>query len=296
MTVNEAIDIFLKEQKARGNTLKTIDNYSSILGYFADFSKNIDVNLINKPLLLDYIIYLQNRIKNIEHKYKKHDDNARMSSITIKSYCRHLKVFLNWLYENDYIDINVAAKFRLPKAQKKLISILTPAEIDTIFKCVRNTNEFPRNTVCIALMLYSGLRLSEVCSLKTENVFLDKKLIKVMGKGQKERIVPINDFTYDAIRSYLSFIQPSEYFILNRDRKKITKDALSCLIRRISLRTGIKKLHPHLFRHTFATRYLISGGDVNSLSLILGHTTLKMTETYVHLATSYSISNYRKYC
>lgn len=296
MTVSEAINIFLIEQKARGNTLKTINNYSSILGYFLTFTNDIDISLIDKSLLLDYIIYLQNRIKNVEHKYKKIDDTSRMSSITIKTYCRHLKVFLNWLYENDYIDINVSAKFKLPKAQKKLINILSPAEIDIIFNATEKTNESLRNMVIISLMLYSGLRLSEVCNIKTDNVFLDKKLIKVMGKGQKERIVPINDFTFNCINNYLETMQPSEYFILNRNKQKVTKDSICCLVRRISVKTGIKRLHPHLFRHTFATRYLIAGGDVNSLSLILGHTTLKMTEVYVHLATSYSISHYRKYC
>lgn len=297
MKIKIAIDTFLQEQKARGNTVKTYKNYKQNLSYFADFLGDEDVKNITKSTLVDYVVYLQNKVKNESHHYKKINDKERMSSVTVQSYCRHLKTFIGWLYENEYIDINLYAKFRTPKAQKSIINILTEQEIKKIFRACKESPECLRNKLIISLMLYSGLRANEVVTLQKENVFLKKGLVKVFGKGQKERIVPIGDTTMKLIEEYLQIYKPKKEFIVNLQREPVTYESINAFIRRLAKRTKIPRLHAHLLRHTFATNYLIkSSGDISSLKTILGHTSLKMVENYLHLATSYSLGQYRKFC
>lgn len=297
MKLQEAINIFLFEQKARGNTDKTILNYKQNLSYFVEFLGDVNIEILTKNNLLEYVVYLREKTKNISHTHKIANNKDKISSVSIQSYCRHLKVFLSWCYEEEYIEINLSAKFRLPKAQKSIINILTSDEINKIFNSCSCSCYAVRNKLIIALMLYSGLRANEVVTLKTNNIFFDSGLIKVLGKGNKERIVPVGDFTLELLKKYNHIYEDKEYFILSDDSSPITYNAINNIIKRIAKRTGIKRLHSHLLRHTFATNYLVkTKGDITSLKTILGHTSLKIVENYLHLAMSYSLEQYREFC
>ena len=135
-----------------------------------------------------------------------------------------------------------------------------------------------------------------IAGIKTSDVNFDKGYLNVMGKGRKGRIVPIG---LKVRRSMLAYVykrrsaddpESDRYFFLGRSRKPMTPDGIASLISRLKERTGIARLHAHLFRHTFATNYLVhSLGDVYELSRLLGHSDIRTTEVYLHLASYYTI-------
>ena len=303
MKLQNAIDSFLQEQKARGNINSTIRDYERNLSYFVDFCGDIDILTIDKSKIIDYIVYLREKPKNLGHKNKKVYDNTFVSSVTIQSYVRHLKVFLTWCYENDFIKTNLSAKIKLPKAKKELIKILSDEEIKAIFNSCKYSNYSLRDKLIISLMLHSGLRASEVALLKKSNYNAKTKLFIVFGKGQKERIVPIGKITSEYLDQYIKEFfryrnyKSKGYLFEDYEGNHISYNAIRLMIDRVAQRSNVKRLHPHLLRHTFATRYLIkTKGDITSLKAILGHTSLKVVENYLHLAMSYSIGQYREFC
>lgn len=301
MNLNNIIDLFLQEQKARGNTVKTCKDYKQYLTYFLNYCGDIDILEIDKNKILSYIVYLREKPKNLGHKNKKVDKNVFVSSCTIQTYVRHLRAFFTWCYENEYTEINLSDKFKLPKAKKELKKILTDGEISRIFLACKNTDDSLRNILIISLMLYSGLRASEVVNIKKDSYNLDDNTLVVFGKGQKERIVPIGKKTDYYYRKYLKISKlhfpRSDYLFFNWGKTPITYNTIRLMIDRVAKNSKVYRLHPHLLRHTFATRYLVkTKGDITSLKAILGHTSLKMVETYLHLAMEYSIGQYREFC
>ncbi|MBR2460679.1 MAG: tyrosine-type recombinase/integrase [Clostridia bacterium] len=150
-------------------------------------------------------------------------------------------------------------------------------------------------TVC-TLMVDSGLRLHEIVTLERKHVHLDERYLIVTGKGDKQRIVPFGDFTARTLRAYddarKSWCPPIASFFVTVDGEPMIDTTLKDVFRRLKERSGIPRLHPHLLRHTFATKYLGNGGDVYTLQRILGHTTLDMVKKYLHLSNQLTISAY----
>lgn len=298
MKLTQAIEMFLMEQIARGNTKKTIDVYRRNLSYFVDFYDDIDVAELDKGKIINYMVYLREKPKNLGHKFKKVDKNKNVSSVTVQSYIRHLKCFLSWLFENEYIEVDLSKKVKLPKAVKCIKRILMEDEIKKIFWTCNATKESDRNKLIISLMLHSGLRVNEVVKLNWEDFNSTDNLLTVFGKGQKERIVPVGEFTSNLIKEYWCYIgkQSSGSMFLTNKRKPITYSTINTMIKRLAKNSGVNRLHSHLLRHTFATRYLMkTKGDLISLQAIMGHTTMKMCQHYLHLATEYTIGQYREF-
>lgn len=295
MTVNEAIEVFLKEQKARGNSVKTISSYKANLNRFYEFIGDMDVKNINKKTIMDFIIYLQEKPKNTGHSKKKVDNDIKISSVTVRSYTRDVKAFMNWLYFEELVDVCIFDKMKLPRAFKPVIRILSEYEIEKIIKYCRKCGQYAtRNELLILLMLDCGLRATEVCTIELKNIDLKNGILIVKGKGNKERIVPIGHKTFEFMKKHLENCK-TKFLFEDRYGNPLNYNSLSCIIKRMKLDTGIENLHAHLLRHTFATLYIVNGGDIKSLQAILGHTSLKMCENYLHLAASYSISQYKKY-
>lgn len=145
------------------------------------------------------------------------------------------------------------------------------------------------------LFLDTGLRLAELTGLRRTDLHLDDGRLKVFGEGQKERIVPIGFRATGSLREYLANAgERRDSVFLNNDGSRLTPNTVKMLFGRLRARTGLPKLHPHLLRHTFATRFLMAGGDVFSLQEIVGHTTLEMTRRYVTLANSYVAIQHRR--
>lgn len=151
------------------------------------------------------------------------------------------------------------------------------------------------------LFLDSGLRSSELMNAELNEVNIEGGYLKVMGKGGKERIVPFGATVQKALIRYLLHFRPQPFnpaiqnFFLTLDGKPLTRNSMKMIFQRIAQKSGVKRLYPHLCRHTFATNYLINGGNVFSLQQILGHTTLEMVRRYVTLASAQVTIQHRKF-
>jgi integrase/recombinase XerC/integrase/recombinase XerD len=212
---------------------------------------------------------------------------------------RTLKTFATWLFDEDYTASNVFVRLGVPRIPKKLPPVLNQEEVERLLgSCDTESLAGCRDLCILVLFLDTGLRISELLSLQLEDVHVQEQWLKVMGKGRKERIVP---FGFRAAQLLLRYIQTARQdfvvrpdLFLTLDGEPLSESTLRMLFERLRRRTGINRLHPHLLRSTFATSYLVAGGDVFTLQNILGHTTLEMTRRYVSLASSQvSIQHHR---
>lgn len=285
MTLNQAVEAFKTDQMIKGNSNITITNYMRFLGYFIDY--------MGSDLPLDKISV--NDLKNYYLSYL----NRCLSTVTIQTYVRAVRVFFSWCYHEGYIRDNLSDKFRLPKARKNVIDVLTDEEINRLLSCF-NINSFIglRNLCIVVLMLDSGLRLHETVTLKFSSVHLAEGYIIVLGKGNKERFVPIGLYSKKYLLKYISsfsFCSLETPLFLKNTLTPISDITVKQLFRKLKKRASIPRLKPHLLRHTFATRYLEGGGDIYSLQMILGHTSLEMVKRYVHFIPSKIAVNFSNF-
>lgn len=283
MTIRECIDDFLIEQQVRGNSPKTQKHYFRCLGLFERFQspKNPDISAVSVSDCKAYYIHLSNR---------------NVSSVTVQTYIRALRAFLSWCYLEGYISENIPKKFRLPKAQKKKIDILTDSEVEQLFRCLSGRDFISvRNYCIVALMIDSGLRLNEVVTIRRDKIHIAEGYAIVNGKGNKERFVPLGLNSKRALLRYCAIVPNKEKetpLFVKDTLIPIKESTVKQLFRKLRSRSGIPRLHPHLLRHTFATRYIERGGDIYSLQSILGHTSLEMVKKYVHLIPSKTVVNF----
>jgi integrase/recombinase XerC/integrase/recombinase XerD len=170
-----------------------------------------------------------------------------------------------------------------------MIEILSDDEIGRIVQSI-NPDSFlgARLYAIVLVLLDTGIRASELCTLTMDNTFLTEGFLKVRGKGNKERMVPFGALTKKALLKYLHSYRPEAQsddqreLFLSIEGTPLSYNGLALLIRRLGSNSDVPRLHPHLFRHTFAVRYLMNGGDIMTLRLILGHTTLEVTQMYMH--------------
>lgn len=299
ITIKSALELFLLDRELKGNTLKTIDNYKQQINYFIDYTGNIQVTEIELQTLKEYQLHLSKKDRYDNHPFKIKENGTTIEKVTVQSYLRQLRVFIRYLYDEEYIKTNLCDKFKLPKAPKKTIDILNEEEKQKLLNSFTETSELQlRNKTIIALMLDSGLRRNEVISLEYDNVHFSYNYVKVTGKGDKERLVPLGITTKKLLLKYINYRSLPEFetkiLFIDRNKRPMSDNSIKMVFARLRTKTKIKRLHPHILRHTFATDYLINGGDIFSLQSILGHTSLEMVRKYSHLASSYIIANHKR--
>lgn len=267
---------FLLDQRIRGNSAATLTYYEYCLRLFREFAEDRDLDM---DLLRSYLLDL------MERDY---------DSVSVQSYVRGLRSFLTWMHEQGAVSVNYSERFRLPKAERKVIDVLTDEELARIFAALdpRDVTQL-RNLCIVSLMLDSGLRLDEVVTASRSKLHLSDRYLIVSGKGYKQRIVPFGYQTAASLTEYFQRIPetglPDSLFLIwpgFGDPVPIGYDTVKMMFRHLREKSGVPKLHPHLLRHTFATRYLENGGNIFELQEILGHTSLEMVRRYSHLATS----------
>lgn len=301
MNIQEGINEFIIYEKVSGSTQATILHYENQLKIFSDFLCNKDLKDITYKDYERYILYLRN--KNKTTRVCK-GQKEKLSGRTIKTYASAVRTFLSYLYKNKYIDIDIAEEIKMPKYKKKTIVILSDIEIECL---IRSQNEFTftgsRNLFIISLMLDCGLRLAEVSKLRFCDIFLDRKLINVDGKGQKERLVPMSDTTIHYYNIYIDMLKKSlnrslfsgEIILKTQDLQDISKNSIALIFKRLKKKLKFNNLSPHLLRHTFATLFILNGGDIVNLQIILGHTTLDMSLKYLHLANQLKLAEQSRF-
>ncbi len=293
MKISEAIYEFLIDQRVKGNSPATFVYYQTCLGSFCRFMRDLEVVDINLTLCKKFYLSLA---------------DSELSSVSVQTYIRGVRAFLKYLYDNEYIDTDICSRFRLPKCTRKVIDVLSDAEVQAVYSAVEGENMVSlRNMVIITLMLDSGLRRHEVVNLKLSDLHLDERYLIVTGKGDKQRFVPFGIRAYDIIQKYLqicfenmSVLTAAEVPLIIKvsafgELEPISDVTLKQFFRKLKGRTGIKRLKAHLLRHTFATRYLENGGNIYALQAILGHTSLEMVKRYLHLASNRIRSDFPKF-
>lgn len=294
MTLEQGMTIFMSDNKVHWAD-STYEYYSRNLKFFVDFvvknyGQDFLVKDITKSIINEYILYLRGKGKMDNHILKDYMNvSGNLSTNTIRTYFRAVKVFFQYLYQNEYILVNPVLNVKLPRANNKQIVPLTNAivaEIDTLYDL--QTSLGLRNYIIFHLMLDCGLRSMEVINLKVSDVIFDSNILLIRNsKGNKSRIVPLPDKLKIYIERYIEVRKPKEFLLLkHRVRKPITVDVFRSYFRTINKELDIS-IYPHLLRHTFATSYILGGGDLESLRILLGHYDYNVTRIYLHLSAQF---------
>jgi site-specific recombinase XerD len=205
---------------------------------------------------------------------------------------RSIRAFWSWLVEEDIIDTNPFSRLRIPKPPRKIIITFLQSHLQSLLSVINRSAEGYRDMVIILILLDTGLRVNELIKLKTDNVWLEESVIKVLGKGNKERLIPIGRQIQRLLWRYITQYRPEparpnlDNLFLTHDGRPLTKNRIDSLMKHYGEKTGLigVRCSPHTLRHTFAVSYLRNGGDVFSLQRILGHSSLEMTRRYCELA------------
>lgn len=284
------IDDFANTKKTEGKSPKTVNWYIFMLEKYVLFAgADATVRDFTLPKVRAFIAELQGRTERYSNHSRIPRKDGGLSAYTIHGYVRSLKVLASWLLEEGHTSSNVLVKLKRPKLPSTMIEVLTDDEIGRILDCC-NPKCFlgARLNAIVTVFLDTGIRADELCTLTLANCDLKGDKIKVHGKGDKERVVPIGNGAKKAILNWLNYWRPKggEYVFTDVEGGALTYGALQQVVRRVGIRAKVERLHCHLFRHSFAVRFLVAGGDLATLKLFLGHEELSTTMMYVHLSQS----------
>lgn len=227
--------------------------------------------------------------------------NARSQARLISG----LRSFFDYMIFEGYRKDNPMELIESPKLGRKLPDTLSVAEIDELIQAIDlSTAEGERNRALLETLYGCGLRVSELVELKLSDLFFDEAFIKVTGKGNKQRFVPISTHTQRYINLYIREIRPhvltqkghEDYVFLNRRGKRLSRAMIFTIIKNLGEKTGIKKnISPHTFRHSFATHLLENGADLRAIQQMLGHESITTTEIYMHVDRTHLQGVLQKY-
>lgn len=208
-----------------------------------------------------------------------------------------IKAFYKYLMMEDLIKKNPAELLEAPKTSRKLPDTLNITEIDQMLACIDMTKpEGMRNKAILETMFSCGLRVSETVTLKLSDVFYEEEYVKVVGKGNKERLVPIGSVALKAIRLYVDHVRVhidvktgnNDIVFLNGRGTKLSRVMIFYIIKKLATEAGISKtISPHTFRHSFATALVEAGADLRAVQQMLGHESITTTEIYTHIDREY---------
>ena len=278
--INKYIDYLKYERKLADNTLKAYNNDLKCIKGLKPF----------KDLTYDDVL-----------KYLK--DNEDYTSKSLAHQITVFNSFFNYLRDENIVKDNPFDYVSSPKVTKSLPKYLTEEEVNRLLDVPISTIYDFRDKVMLEVLYGTGLRVSELSNLKISNVDFDECVIRVMGKGSKERIVPINDTALSYLKRYIEDIRPqilkkhdSEYLFFSNAYKNISRVSIFKVIKKQCLRAGIKKdVSPHVLRHSFATHLLMHGANIRIIQELLGHEDLATTEIYTHVINEQLKKDYETY-
>lgn len=280
------MNVFLKEYLAYLKLEKnladnSVTSYKNDLTSFLNFleeKKITDLSEINSKSIIIFFTKLE---------------NIGLTSSSAARYFSSIKGFLNYLLINNYINSNPIEKVSPPKLSKNLPGVLSFAEIEKILNLPNTKDKLGlRDKAMLEVFYACGLRISELLSLKLSDLFLNEEMIRVFGKGSKERIVPIGSSAINWLDTYLTNSRPllqkkmksENYLFLNNRGSKLTRMGVWKIVNKYVKDSGIEKeIHPHTFRHSFATHLIEGGADLRSVQEMLGHADISTTQIYTHI-------------
>ena len=269
----------------RGLSKNTVENYGYDIERLHLFlqENNIDYSPITIPeeTLQQFIYSVSSQL------------NPRSQARIISG----LKSFFNYLIFEDYRTDHPLDLIESPKIGRKLPDTLALEEIDNLIQAIDlSSNEGERNRAILETLYSCGLRVSELVTLKISDLYFEEGVIKITGKGNKQRFVPIANLAQKYILMYKERIRAHQIIkkgaedtlFLNRRGGQLTRAMIFTIIKRLAVEIGLKKtISPHTFRHSFATHLLENGADLRSIQLLLGHESITTTEIYLHLDRKY---------
>lgn len=268
----------------------TVNSYSEDIYKYLEYmeSKNISSALdISYNNLLDYLKYLD-------------DNKYEVSSVARKIVS--IKAFHKYLSEN-YNIVDISTKINTPKFYRKLPNILTIEEVDNLLDIKLDTPFDYRNKAMLELMYSSGLRVSELINLELSDIDLNNNYVRCFGKGSKERIVPVGEYSSKYLSIYINEYRDSmkksyytEKIFLNNHGKEMTRQGFFKIIKKIAKDKDINKnITPHMLRHSFATHLLNNGADLRTIQEMLGHSSISTTQIYTNVTNDILKENYDLY-
>ena len=268
----------------------TVNSYSEDIYKYLEYmeSKNISSALdISYNNLLDYLKYLD-------------DNKYEVSSIARKIVS--IKAFHKYLSEN-YNVVDISTKINTPRFYRKLPNILTIEEVDNLLDIKLDTPFDYRNKAMLELMYSSGLRVSELINLELSDIDLNNNYVRCFGKGSKERIVPVGEYSSKYLSIYINEYRDSmkkgyytEKIFLNNHGKEMTRQGFFKIIKKIAKDKDINKnITPHMLRHSFATHLLNNGADLRTIQEMLGHSSISTTQIYTNVTNDILKENYDLY-
>lgn len=286
--IKDYIDYTKYERKLSKETSK---NYEYDLIHFNTFlvknKYNLnDITSINQKIIEDYLSYL----------------NINKDSRTIARNITSLNNFFKYLMIEKIIEVNPCEFIDRPKLSKKLPNVLSVEEVDKLLDIKLNTRFDYRNKAMLELLYSSGLRISELVNLTTRDIDFTNSIVRCFGKGNKERIVPISEYSLYYIKLYYDMRDTffkgkiNDYLFLNNHGKKLTRQGFNKILNKILEEKNIKKeVTPHTLRHSFATHMLNGGADLRSIQILLGHSDISTTKIYTHISREKIKNDYEMY-
>lgn len=284
MTLNDMIDRYHEYLIVeKGLSLNTIEAYHRDIAQYCDFIENelgiVDLNEVTKEDLHDFIATL-------------YDRNLASKSITRK--ITAIREFHKFLLINDYLKENLLSYIVNPKEQKKLPEVLSIEEVDRLLNSFDQETDLGfRNKTMVELMYATGLRVSELVHLKIDDLHLKMQVLRCVGKGNKERIVPMGERAIHLVEQYLSDVRPklnkhydTQTLFLSQNGQPLTRqDFWQILKDQLKICNLSSKVSPHKLRHSFASHLLQNQADIRYIQELLGHADIATTQIYTHVNT-----------
>lgn len=274
---------------------KTIDSYTRDINKFLDFmnNENYTLNSVDSTLIRNFLAH------------------ETLDGISKRSNARRviaLRQFYEYLVKNNYVEFNPFIIISTPKVDKKLPEFMYLEEINNLFELNSQRKDFlmHRDQAIIELLFSSGLRVSELVNLTLQDLNLKERMMRIVGKGNKERIVPFSLKTQKTLNVYLENTRKqlisdsgnmigTNYVFLNSRGEKLTTRGVEYILQEIENKTGVTlSLHPHKFRHSFATHLLNQGLDLRTIQELMGHSSLSSTQVYTHVSNQKMHDEYEK--
>lgn len=280
MTLFDALQEFIDDKEMSGLSPASIRAYKNFSHVFLLY---IDGNLSVENLSYDDVKQCIRRIMK-----------KPLAQATRSTYVRNIKIFMRWIDDTYSLSFD-PKKIKIPKRPRRAVRLLSDADIQKVFSSItaRPPWIMARNKAMVALMLDSGVRQSEVCGLLKQNIDNQKMIMKITGKGAKDRFVPVGKFALSLINEYLSVCpyKDSEYVFLGRSGGSISTNAVKIFMNELKHQTGLD-LSSHKLRHNYATNFCLDNLHENGctnmadLSALLGHESIETTKIYEHFASS----------
>ena len=253
-----------------------------------------DVDKLLRYLAVEQVDVLGVKLEDLEH-FAAFISDLGIGPRSLARILSGVRQFYRFLVVDGYLEVDPTELLESPKQPDHLPEVLSTAEVDLLEQAIDLSKwEGHRNRAIIEVLFSCGLRVSELTNLKLSNLYIEEQYIRVMGKGSKERLVPISPRALDELNYWFADrnvmkIKPGEedYVFLNRRGQHLTRTMILIMIKRYAVEAGIKKtISPHTLRHSFATSLLEGGADLRAIQAMLGHESIGTTEIYTHIDTS----------